>query len=87
MVPSMDPLTDPPAIAETTHTTCHTIHHIILDQISEAITDTKVMTTTKMDRISAGKTIEAEGTNKTSCMTRGMDFGNRYDNNRFDNRR
>ena len=73
MVPSMDPLTDLPAIAETTHTTHYTIHHIILDQISEAITDIKVTTATKTDIISAGTAIEAEGTNKTTGMTRGMD--------------
>ena len=73
MVPSTDPLTDLPAIAETTHTTHRTIHHIILDQISEAITDTKVMTATKTDKISAGTAIEAEGTNKTTGTTRGMD--------------
>ena len=36
--------------------------------------DTKVTTTTKTDRISAGTTIEAEGTNKTTCTTRGMGF-------------
>ena len=69
----MDPLTDLPAIAGTTHTTHRTIHHKILDQISEAITDTKIMTTTKTDRISTGTT-GVEGTNKTTSMTRGMDF-------------
>ena len=74
MVPSMDPLTDLPAIAETTHTSHRTINHIILDQNSEAITDTKVTTTTKTDRISAGTTIEVGGTNKTTGMTRGMGF-------------
>ena len=73
MVPSMNHLTDLPAIAGTTHTTHHTIHHIVLEQISEAISDTKVMTATKTDIISAGTTIEAEGTNKTTSMTRGMD--------------
>ena len=69
MVPLTDPLTDLLAIAGTTHTTCCTIHHIILDQIL----DTKVMTATKTDRISAETTIEAEDTNITTGTTRGMD--------------
>ena len=38
---SMDPLTDLPAIAETTHTTHRTTHHTILYLISEAIADKK----------------------------------------------
>ena len=70
----MDPSTDLPAIAETTHTTHCTTHHITLDQISEAIADTKITTTIKTDRASTGTTIGAEGTNRTTGTTRGMGF-------------
>ena len=69
MDPSTDPLTDHPA--ETIHTT----HHTILDQISETIEDTRAaMKITKTDKVSIETTIEAEGTNRTQGMTRGMDF-------------
>ena len=62
---SMDPLTDLPAIAETTH-------HTILNQISEAIADTKIMKTAKTDRASTKTTIETEGTSRIHGTTRGM---------------
>ena len=67
----MDLLTDLPATAGTTHTTCHTIHHKILDQISEIVVDTKAATTTKADKILIDTTTEVEGTSKTTGMTRG----------------
>ena len=64
MVPSMDLLTDLPATTGTTHSTCRTIHHKILDQISEIIVDTKAVTTTKADKIFTETTTEVEGTRK-----------------------
>ena len=64
----MDPLTDLPATAETTHTT----HHTILDQISEAIADTQATKTAKTDKASTKTTIETEGTRRTHGMTREM---------------
>ena len=68
---STDPLTDHPATAGTVHT----IHHTILDQISEAIADMQVtMKTTKTDKVSTGTTIETEGTNRTQDTTRGTGF-------------
>ena len=82
----MDVLTDLQA------ETAHTIHHTILDQISEAIADTqsatKINTT---DKLTTGTSIETEATNRTHNTTRNNSFQNRYDNNhdrnRFDNRR
>ena len=68
----MGPSTDLPAIAETTHKICHIIYHTILDQISEAIVDTRIMKAAKTDRTSTEATTETEGTNKTTSMTRGM---------------
>ena len=58
----MDPLTDLPA------GTVHTIHHSILDQISETTMGTRV--TTKMDRTSAEKIVETEVTNKITGLTK-----------------
>ena len=72
MVPSMDLLTDLPTTAGTTHTTHCTIHHKILDQISEIVADTKAVTTTKGDKILTETTTEVEGTSKTTGTTRGM---------------
>ena len=68
----MDCLTDLPAIAGTTHTTHCTIHHKILDQISEIVADIKA-TTSKADKTLTETTTEVEGTNKTTGMTRGVD--------------
>ena len=68
----MDPSTDLPAIAETTHTTRHIIHHTIPDQTSETIVHTKIMKAAKIDRTSIETTIETEGTNKTTGKTRRM---------------
>ena len=73
MVPSTDLLTDLSAAAGTTHTTCRTIHHKILDQISEIVVDTKAVITTKADKISTETTTEVEGTSKTTSTIRGMD--------------
>ena len=65
----MDPLTEHPA------ETIHTIHHTILDQISEIIADTQAaMKITKTGKVSTETTIEAEGTNRTQGMTREMGF-------------
>ena len=69
MDPSTDPLTDLQVEA------AHTLHHIILDQISEAIVDIQATPKiTKIDRISTGTTIETEVTNRTYGTTRGMGF-------------
>ena len=49
----------------------HTIHHTILDHISETIVDTQAaMKTTKTDKVSTGTTIETEDTNRTHDMIR-----------------
>ena len=62
---SMDPLTDLQAEA------VHTIHHTILDQISETIADTWAATKkTKIDKVTVGTTIETGVTNRTHNMTR-----------------
>ena len=51
--------------------TAHTIHHTILDQISEKIVDTQAaMSTTKTEKATTGTTIEIKGTNRTHSMTR-----------------
>ena len=58
----MDPLTDLPAgIA-------HTIHHSILDQISEATMGTRA--TARIDRTSVEKTMETDCTNKIIGLIR-----------------
>ena len=66
----MDFSTDLPA------ETVLTIHHTILDQISETIVDTQAaMKITKTDKVSTGTTIEIEDTNRTHGTTREiMDF-------------
>ena len=61
----MDLSTDPPAEI------VHTIHHTILDQISETIMDTQAeMKITRTDKVSTGTTIETEGTSKIYGMTK-----------------
>ena len=53
--------------------TTHTIHHIILDLISETTVHTQAaMRITKIDKITTETTIEIEGTNRTHGMTRGI---------------
>ena len=47
----------------------HTIHHTILDQISETIADTQAKIP-RTDKVSPGTPIEAEGTSRTCGMTR-----------------
>ena len=59
----MDLLTDPPAEI------VHTIHHTILDQISETIMDTQAKIT-RTDKVSTGTTIETEVTSKIHGMTK-----------------
>ena len=55
--------------------TVHTIHHTVLNQISETIVDMQAaMKIIKTDKASTGKTIETEGTNRTHGTTRGMGF-------------
>ena len=71
MAPSMDLLADLPATAGTTHTTHCTIHHKILDQISEIVVYTKAVKTTKADKVFTETTTEVGGTSKTIGMTRG----------------
>ena len=69
----MDPSTD--SLTDLQAETAHTLHHTILDQISEAIAVTQAtLKITKTDRISTGTTIETEVTNRTYGMTRGMSF-------------
>ena len=61
----MDPSTDPSV------ETVHTIHHTILDQMSEKIADTQAtMKITKTEKVSTGTTIETEGTNRIHDTTR-----------------
>ena len=74
MVPSTDLLTNLPATAGMTHTTLHTIHHKILDQILEIAADTKAVKTTKADQVLTETTTEIEDTSKTTGTTRGMAF-------------
>ena len=51
--------------------TAHTIHHIILDLISEITVDTQAaMRITKTDKVTTETTIEIKGTNRTHGMTR-----------------
>ena len=68
---STDLLTDLPATVETTHIGHRTIHHTMLDHISEIKADTRTM---KIDRTFAEITIETEDTNITTSTTREMDF-------------
>ena len=87
MAPSMDLLADLPATAGTTHTTRCTIHHKILDQISEIVVDTKAVKTTKADKVFTETTTEVGGYQQNNRYDQRNGVQNRYDNNRFDNRR
>ena len=65
MDPSMDLSTDLQA------GTAHTIHHIILDLISEITVDTQAaMRITKTDKVTTETTTEIKGTNRTHSTTR-----------------
>ena len=51
--------------------TAHTIHHIILDLISEITVDTQAaMRITKTDKVTTGTTTEIKVTNRTHGTTR-----------------
>ena len=63
----MDPLTVPPTDPQAK--IAHIIHHLILDQISKAITGTQV-TTIRTDKTSPETTTETAGTNRTIGMIR-----------------